>query len=139
MNDETKKAKEFAKTITKLLRKNGVSAGVIRGNGSTSPVGSDKYEAHFSWEQADYTNSKLYLNFKMDDGTSAKIKTILDDNEVIHFWDGGEASCFTFVKYNLRVCDKCKSHTALDIFVNNICKTCLDKLRAKEDKKKGVN
>jgi len=89
-----------AKAIVKLLRNNGIHVGVIRGNGTTSPVGADNYTAHFAIEPlSSYRRvvaNELYLNFKMDKKTGKKIDSILKKNGIAYTWSGDDSDCFIF-------------------------------------------
>lgn len=85
-----------AKGISKTLKDNHVKSQVLRGNGSTSPAGSEKATNYFTIEKNDRTN-KLYYNFDMNEANAEKIVKVLKQFYIPFTWSGGLASCITFV------------------------------------------
>lgn len=116
--------KEFAKLICKLLRKNGVRAGNVRGDGTSNPK--NPYEAYFVWDEpsSEYIGRPIYLHFRMHDGTSTKLKSFFDDNKIPYWWDGEEIETFHLLPFDIRVCEKCKAQVR---GAYTWCSTCVDK------------
>ena len=93
MKIETKR--EIAKQIAKKLRKEtGLRIRVLRGNGTTEPVGHEKCDAYFVIEQYD-DSPILYLNFRPK--TASNIKKALDKLRIPYWWNGDIFKCFKFV------------------------------------------
>jgi hypothetical protein len=92
--------KEQAKKIAKLLRDNGIRAGVVRGNGTTSPAGADKYTAYITIEPPSkfrgFVKNELLMSFTMDIKTGKKISEILTKNNVKFTWSQNDYDCFIF-------------------------------------------
>ena len=91
--------KEKAKEIAKLLRKNGIRCGVIKGNGSTNPNNPKNYPVFFAINGEGkhnryYKPTKLYLNYNLE--LASTIKEALDKGNVPYKWDGDSRSCFIF-------------------------------------------
>jgi hypothetical protein len=90
-----------AKSIAKSLRKRGVKCRVLRGNGSTSPNGSEDEGNYFviepesrrkRWDSRD----ELHLNFDMIQENADAIKTALDSARIPYTWEGDLFNCFVF-------------------------------------------
>lgn len=89
-----------AKLLTKTLKKEGVKCSVLRGNGTTSPAGSDKATNYFiinkqdAWDKG--TTNKLYLSFDMTVENAKKIVAVLEKYFIAFTWSGDLGSCFVF-------------------------------------------
>ena len=93
---------EAAKEVAKILRKAGIRTAVLRGNGTTSTLGSKPYDAYFAIERTDdwgshASNPVIYLNFKMNGKTGKAIKEALDKAGGFYVWEGNDFSAFRFV------------------------------------------
>ena len=92
--------KSSATAIARMLRKEGVPCRILRGNGSTSPSGSDKAKNYFiiepvsSWESDD--TNLLYLNFDMIEENAKAIVEALKKYHIPFVWEGELGSCFVF-------------------------------------------
>jgi hypothetical protein len=91
----------FARGISAILKKNGVNSQVLKGNGSTSPSGSDKAKNYFIVEpfgpyNGDKSN-KLYYNFDMEEENAKAIVAVLEKEYIPFMWSGGLGSSFVFV------------------------------------------
>ena len=84
-----------AKGLAQILKEKGVKCQVLRGNGSTSPAGSNKATNFFTVEKDDETN-KLYLNFDMTDENAENIIKVLKEAHIPFVWEGDLGSCITF-------------------------------------------
>lgn len=92
-----------AKSIAKSLRNRKVQCKVLRGNGSTSPIGSDDGGNYFIIEPDTRRNrtwadkrDELYLNFDMNKENANRIKTHLDSIPIPYKWSGHLTDCFIF-------------------------------------------
>lgn len=91
---------DCARFIGGLLKKEGVKCQVLRGNGSTSPTGSDKATNYFTVERTEKyrkeSSNKLYLNFDMTVENVKEIVAILEKYYIPFVWEGRLGSCITF-------------------------------------------
>ena len=88
-----------AKTIAKALKKEGVKCRVIRGNGTTSPAGSENATNYFVIPKEYHgrqTTNKLYLSFDMTVENAKHIVGALEKNYIAFTWSGNLGSCFVF-------------------------------------------